>query len=156
MIFSFFQHLFCGGISEILEWFVKNVISKGAELFLDFLRLVSRVAGVVSEYLEIGFWPSLILISISCVLWFGMDYYNLTIQKKEMKRSEYQKKMSKYRRSLVVAAVFAGFFLYTTSLDYAVHRIGLYIYATLFYLAAFIRLIYFMFNLWDERSRKSE
>jgi hypothetical protein len=141
---------------HIIEWFVQNVIGKAAELFLDFLRLAGRATGVFNDFIEIGFLPSLALISISCALWFGMDYYNLTIQKKKMKHSEYKKKMSSYRRSMVVAAMFAAFFLYTTSLGYAVHRIGLYIYATLFYVTVFIRLIYFMFNLWAERSQKCE
>lgn len=140
----------------MLEWFVKNVIGKGAELFLDFLRLTWRAAGAVNDYLEIGFWPSLVLISISCALWFGMDYYNLTIQKKKIEHSEYQKKISSYRRSLVVAAMLAGLFLYTVRFNPNIPIARIYFWASFFYVAVFIRLIYFMFNLWAERSQKCE
>ena len=77
------------GLTEAMEWFVKNVIGKGAELFLDFLRLTWRATGVLNDYLEIGFWPSLVLISASYFMWNGISYYELVNTASSKESDEY-------------------------------------------------------------------
>ena len=144
------------GLAEAMEWFVKNVIGKAAELFLDLLRLSWKATGVLIDFLDIGFWPSLALISISSALWLGIDYYNLTIQKNNLKPGEFQKKMTRYRRSVLVLAIFAAFFLYSFYLETGLYIANMYFLASMFYLVVFIRVIYFIFNLRDERNPKCE
>ncbi len=153
MVTPFFEYLFIGGAVEILEWFVQNIIGKGAELFLDIVRILWRVVGEINNFIEIGFWPSVVFVSTSYVIWNLINYYDLANSPLDKESVVYQQKKKNVWKQTVWLAVLAAFLL-ASICEGGIVAGKAYLLTSMLYIFVFLRFIFFVFELLGKHNAK--
>ena len=145
-----------GGAAEAIEWFVKNVIGKAAELFLDLVFIINNALSVISEFTEIGFWPSLILTSIIFVFWSGL-FLCVLFHSRSLRDQDWKKSLRTYLLSMVIAIGFLGFCLRSIYYNTPLHAGRSYIFlAALYFLTGLVWISFLVSWLKDFFAKRSK
>ncbi len=141
----------------IIEWFVQNVIGKGAEFFVSILltlwRILKPVYVAIDKCVAIGFWPSLILVLVSLLLWNGISYYELTKQRNRIKANGYRKKRKIFLRWTTAQIVLAFFALIKIYEGWAPRAYWI---LAMCYIAVFVKVVFFIVELSYRREPKPD
>lgn len=132
---------------HIIEWFTQNIIGKGAEFFLDVLRILWRVVGAINNFFEIGFWPSLVLISASYFIWNGICYYELVNTASSKESDEYIRRRKTFWKYAALLAILAALLLKSIYDGTGIVAGKAYLVASLLYLFVVLRIIIFIIEL---------
>ncbi len=132
-----------GGTAEAIEWFVRNVIGKGAELFLDLVFIINNALSVISDFTHIGFWPSLILTSVIFVFWSGL-FLCILIQSRSLRDQDWKKFRKSYLIALLIAIGLLGLGLRFIYFNTPLHAGSAYTFLAVFYLITAFVWIYFL------------